>query len=78
MSLTSCTRDLTSGVISSLGGWVVTKSPSGALVNYDKLGWIAVGMSFLSLWLASRVEVRDVHHTPVVPEPAKKGIDATA
>jgi DHA1 family inner membrane transport protein len=78
MSLTSCTRDLTSGVISSFGGWVVTKSPSGALVNYDKLGWVAVGMSFLSLWLASRVEVRDVHHAPVTAAPGKKGIDATA
>ncbi len=42
MSLTSCTRDLTSGITSSIGGWIVTKSPTGQLVNYDKLGWLAV------------------------------------
>ena len=62
MSLTSCTRDLTSGITSSLGGWIVTKSPTGQLVGYDKLGWLAVGMSLLSLWLASRVQVKEVHH----------------
>ncbi len=67
MSLTSCTRDLTSGVTSSLGGWIVTKSPTGQLVNFDKLGWLAVGMSLLSLWLASRVHVKEVHP----PHPAK-------
>ncbi len=62
MSLTSCTRDLTSGITSSLGGWIVTKSSAGQLVNYDKLGWLAVAMSLISLWLASRVQVKEVHH----------------
>jgi predicted MFS family arabinose efflux permease len=60
MSLTSCTRDLTSGITSSLGGWVVTKSSTGQLVNYDKLGWLAVAVSLISLWLASRVHVNDI------------------
>ena len=62
MSLTSCTRDLTSGITSGIGGWIVTRSPGGQLANYDKLGWLAVAVSFLSLWLASRVHVRDVEH----------------
>jgi DHA1 family inner membrane transport protein len=62
MSLTSCTRDLTSGITSSIGGWIVTKSPTGQLVNYDKLGWLAVAASLISLWLASRVRVQEVHH----------------
>ena len=60
MSLTSCTRDLTSGITSGIGGWIVTRNPSGQLVNFDKLGWLAVVVSFLSLWLASRVHVKDV------------------
>jgi MFS transporter, DHA1 family, inner membrane transport protein len=66
MSLTSCTRDLTSGITSSIGGWIVTKSPTGQLVNYDKLGWLAVAASLISLWLASRVRVQEVHppHQP--------------
>ncbi len=61
MSLTSCTRDLTSGITSSIGGWIVTKSPTGQLINYDKLGWLAVAASLISLWLASRVRVQEVH-----------------
>jgi predicted MFS family arabinose efflux permease len=72
MSLSSCTRDLTSGVTSSLGGWIVTRAPSGQLVGYDKLGWLAVGMSLLALWLASRVKVQETHH----PHALKSG-DAT-
>jgi predicted MFS family arabinose efflux permease len=63
MSLSSCTRDLISGITSSLGGWVVTKSPTGQLVNFDKLGWLAVAVSLLSLWLARRVRVNDVGQT---------------
>jgi MFS transporter, DHA1 family, inner membrane transport protein len=70
MSLTSCTRDLTSGLTSSLGGWVVTKSPTGQLINYDKLGWLAVGVSLLSLWLASRVRVNETAPTITASEGA--------
>ena len=71
MSLTSCTRDLTSGITSSLGGWIVTRSPSGELVNYDKLGWLAVAVSLISFWLASRVTVNDHgHHAAAKPLPS--------
>ncbi len=70
MSLTSCTRDLTSGITSSIGGWIVTRSPTGQLVNFDKLGWLAVAASLISFWLASRVRVQEVHrpHQPVPPD----------
>src|SRR5688572_16566054 len=54
MSLSSCTRDLTTGFTTSLGGWIVTKAPSGQLVHYSTLGWIAVSVSLFSLWLAKR------------------------
>jgi hypothetical protein len=69
MSLTSCTRDLTSGITSSIGGWIVTRSPAGQLVNFDKLGWLAVIVSLVSLWLASRVRVQEVHrpHQTILP-----------
>lgn len=73
MSLSSCTRDLTSGVTSSIGGWIVTRAPSGQLVGYDKLGWLAVGMSLVALWLATRVQMKETHH-PNAP----KNSDAAA
>ncbi len=78
MSLASCSRDLTSGITSSLGGWIVTKSATGQLINYDKLGWIAVFMSVVSLWLASRVRVKDVHHQAHPHSPPQPAATANA
>lgn len=65
MSLTACTRDLTSGITTAAGGFIVTRAPSGELVHYNWLGWIAVIASLLSLWLARRV-----HPSETTPVPA--------
>jgi DHA1 family inner membrane transport protein len=59
MSLSGCARDIAMGVTSSIGGWVVTQEPSGHLVNFHWLGWIAVGAGLLSLWLGSKVTVNE-------------------
>ena len=72
MSLTSCTRDLTSGITSSIGGWIVTKAPNGQLVNFDKLGWLAVGVSVISLWMAGRVRVQEIHQPHQPPPTGQK------
>jgi MFS transporter, DHA1 family, inner membrane transport protein len=66
MSLSGCARDLSMGLTSSLAGWIVTRDPSGHLNNYDKLGWLAVGAGLLSVWLGSRVRVKDVSRSPQV------------
>jgi DHA1 family inner membrane transport protein len=59
LSLTSCARDLASGVASTLGGWIVTKQPNGHLLHFNWLGWLAVGAGLLSIFLAHRVRVND-------------------
>jgi len=59
LSLTSCARDLASGVASTLGGWIVTKRPDGGLNHFNWLGWIAVGAALLSILLARRVQAND-------------------
>ena len=59
LSLTSCARDLASGVASTLGGWIVTKQPDGHLLHFNWLGWVAVGAGLLSILLAHRVRVND-------------------
>jgi MFS transporter, DHA1 family, inner membrane transport protein len=57
MSFSSCVRDLISGVVTSLGGLVVSRSGTdGPLIGYGWLGWIAVGCGLVSLWLARRVK----------------------
>lgn len=63
MSLSGCARDLASGLTSSIGAWVVTRGPTGRLVHYDLLGWLAVGMSLVSLWVGSFVRSKDVVRT---------------
>lgn len=60
LSLSSCARDLASGFSSSVGGWIVTKAPDGKLNHYHVLGWIAAAGGLLSIWLAHRVQVREV------------------
>jgi sugar phosphate permease len=59
MSLSGCARDLAMGVASSLGGWIVTKGPSGQLQNFHWLGWLAVAAGLISVWLGSGVRVQE-------------------
>jgi MFS transporter, DHA1 family, inner membrane transport protein len=59
LSLSSCARDLASGLASTMGGWIVTKQPNGHLDHFNWLGWIAVAASFLSIAIARTVRVND-------------------
>lgn len=72
LSLTSCARDLASGISSTLGGWIVVKQPDGHLVHFNWLGWIAVGAGLFSIYLARRVRVNDTGTgpSPLAPVPA--------
>ncbi len=47
------------GLAASLAGWVVTTAPSGKLINFHWLGWIAVAAGAISIWLGSRVQVHE-------------------
>lgn len=66
MSLTACTRDLVSGVTTAFGGFIVTRAPSGELLHYNWLGWMAVTASLLSLWLARRVQPGETAPVPAL------------
>ena len=59
LSLTSCARDLASGIASTLGGWIVAKQPNGHLVHFNWLGWFAVAGGLISIFLAHQVRVND-------------------
>ncbi|HYP17617.1 MAG TPA: MFS transporter [Opitutus sp.] len=59
LSLTSCARDLASGISSTLGGWVVVKQPNGHLLHFNWLGWIAVAAGLLSIVVSRTVRVND-------------------
>ena len=66
MSLSACTRDLTSGITTAVGGALVSRAPSGELLHYNWLGWMAVVASLLSLWLARRVQPSETAAVPAL------------
>lgn len=70
LSLSSCARDLASGISSTLGGWIVTRQPDGHLIHFNWLGWVAVAGGLLSILLARTVRVND---TGVASPMAAKG-----
>ena len=62
MSLTSCVRDLAGGLSATIGGALVTRTPSGGLLGYGRLGWLAAASGLLTLWLVWRL--RNVEEAP--------------
>jgi len=56
MSLIACSRDLASGLTASLGGHIIAQGPGGELLHFERLGWIAIGVSLFSLWIFRQVK----------------------
>lgn len=56
MSLVACSRDIASGITTSIGGMVVTKAADGRILNYDRLGLLAIGVSLASLLIFRKVK----------------------
>jgi MFS transporter, DHA1 family, inner membrane transport protein len=56
MSLVACSRDLASGLTAAIGGMVVKETTNGRLLYFDKLGWLAIGVSVVSLWIFRQVK----------------------
>jgi DHA1 family inner membrane transport protein len=67
MSLSGCARDLTMGITSTIGGAIVSTAPSGKLMHFHWLGWLATAAGLLSIWLARHVQVRDKVTPPMTP-----------
>ena len=67
MSLTACTRDFCTGLAAILAGRVVQRTPD-ALLHVGWLGWLAIVVSLLSLWLIRQVKA--------VPEPLPSAIES--
>jgi predicted MFS family arabinose efflux permease len=57
MSLNSSVRDLAAGGASLLGGHIIARDAlTGKILHFPTLGWIAIGASLLSVFVASRVK----------------------
>jgi multidrug resistance protein len=56
MSLVACSRDLTSGLTAYVGGLIVAPGADGRLLHFERLGWVAIGASLVSLWIFRQVK----------------------
>ena len=55
MSLVGCSRDLACGLTAALGSQIVVKGVDGRLLNFDRLGLLAIGASLVSLLIFRRL-----------------------
>lgn len=60
MSLIACSRDIASGITTSIGGMVITKAADGRILHYDTLGLLAIGVSVASLLIFRQVKSVEV------------------
>lgn len=56
MSLVACSRDLASGLTAAIGGRIIATGADGRLLHFERLGWLAIGVSLLSLWIFRQVK----------------------
>ena len=59
MSLVGCSRDLASGLTAMIGGMIVKETADGRLLHFEKLGWLAIGVSLVSLWIFRKVKAAE-------------------
>ncbi len=55
MSIRSAVQQLGAGVAGLIAGVIVVENPDGSYSNYQYVGYIAVAMSLLSLWLIRKI-----------------------
>lgn len=55
MSIRSAVQQLGAGVAGLIAGMIIVEKPDGTYSNYQYVGYIAVAMSLLSLWLIRKI-----------------------
>lgn len=58
MSLNSAVQQFASGLASLLAGMLIVRSPSGQVLHYGTVGWVAAAMTMLAILMASKIQIR--------------------
>ena len=58
MSLRSSMNELSLGLASFISGLIVVKAPDGTLQNYEYVGYIAIFMSLVAIWIARQLKMK--------------------
>jgi len=58
MSLRSSMNELSLGLASFISGLIVVQGPDGTLQNYEYVGYIAIFMSLVAVWIARQLKMK--------------------
>ncbi|WP_232410958.1 MFS transporter [Methylophilus sp. 5] len=57
MSLNAAIQELACGAAALVGGLIITQLPDGSLSGYGHAGWLAVGLTSVTIMLAGRIQM---------------------
>ena len=70
MTLNGSVMQIGSGLAATLSGALVQRLPSGALVHYNWVGWIAAAATLMAIWWVGSIKTLDAAPTvPIIEEP---------
>lgn len=55
MSIVSCVQQLSSAFSSYIAGLIITTGPTGRLENYNIVGYVAIGFTFVAIYLSRKI-----------------------
>jgi predicted MFS family arabinose efflux permease len=55
MSINGSVQQVSSGVSSLFGGWMLSKSSDGKIENFGLLGWVAAFFTLVAIWIATKI-----------------------
>ena len=59
MSFNSASRQMTNGFAAYIAGLIITEDANGLLQNYELVGYFAIIMGMISIYVGSRIKVVD-------------------
>ena len=69
MSANSAVQHIAAGLAAYLSGQIVVHVKDGPLYNFNKVGLIAIAVTFISLWVAGKVKPAvETTRSAVLPE----------
>lgn len=59
MSIVSCVQQMASAVASYVSGIIITRGNQGELENYDIVGYLAIGTTFIAIYLSRKIKATE-------------------
>ena len=70
MSLNGTTQALAMALASTLAGFIISQSPTGKIVGYEWVGYVAITANLLAIWFVPRIVMHD--QNAVIPDVVPK------